>query len=329
MNADPTSNNENALPRRQFIRKMGTSVFTVTVMNVLHLAPSAYGAQCGGGVTDWSCGPATYGYYYLYPAEPDQNCNQPDPTHPGWTDPDTHCSATASDASCRPVQIPSTGPQADEHCSVNNPDQGCSIAQNTGPGDENGDHDADAHCSAQGSSADSCCGDCEDNHQTDSHCGQAEGGGTDADELCGHTTGSLGVFWVQPDGACGKSGAVDSSCGAYDLPFSSVTPTDFDNTCGVSGNPDQWCNRLVNPGPDETCARPTNPSSSSPDEYCGTAGSADAACGHYDPDAGCSACDPDNGCGWKYLINSVQWIIDPDDACTLDDSDVSHHVNCT
>lgn len=349
MNQDIPS--DNSIPRRRFLRKVGTGLLAINVVSVLHVSPSPYAAACGGGTADSACYPYYSGSMGI--VEEDANCGVAEAGNPtivdqdnhcslhaesdsscanaigaeGSIDPDDTCSTARPDESCRPVSIPDTGNQVDEHCEAGESDAGCSIAQNTGPGDKNGDHDQDAHCSAVGATADGCCGDCEDNHQIDEHCGKNVGTQVDADELCGHVTGAFTVYWVNADSACGKIPVAsnrDSACGAYDPPYSSGTQSDPDATCGVP-EPDQECTV----GIDSTCARPTNPSSTSPDESCGAMLTPDEACGHYDRDANCSVPtgDPDQGCGWKYLLLSG-WFTDPDNACTSDASDISHSVSC-
>lgn len=337
--------------RRQFIREVGGVLFAVTIVDVAD--PSflsgpvyAQSSGCGNGTPDGSCSATTpdsnCGYTTSGAIDPDegcrgspydadqscgqisrdvdqacsstdedQNCNKPYST-PGLTDLDNSCTSTSLDESCG-------GNTTDESCSTTSTDENCSVARNPPA------NDVDQSCTGSGAETDEGCGDCDDNHDTDQHCGQPVKGALDPDDLCGHQS----FFgWYDSDDVCGATVA-DQGCGVHKGPYTTVTKDDADGHCGVGGAADMNCTTKAS---DANCAAATNPSTTAPDEQCsGT--DEDGACNHYDRDESCGggglpggADLSDQACGTYGAIGSA----DPDGHCAPPgDPDDSGNPNTT
>jgi hypothetical protein len=144
-------------------------------------------------------------------------------------------------------------------------------------------------------SPDESCGDCDDNHNTDEHCGQTTTGNTvDPDDLCGHQHWTE-TFGESQDGVCSTTES-DVGCGAHTTEYGG-TWSDPDQHCsGTTGtNADRNCSTLSK---DDTCAALSNPSTTSPDECCGGVNDLDEACSRYDKDESCGNKNTrDEACG--------------------------------
>ncbi|QDT89926.1 hypothetical protein Pan161_15590 [Gimesia algae] len=153
--------NENS-SRREFIRSVGTFLFTVTIVDIAD-PKITLADTCGGGTSpiDETCTSGTAGVGH----DPDGNC--------GVT-PAGEGQLTDQDNACGPLSPPLTQADVDENCGIQ--------------GTTDPSHDKDESCSA-GSviEADQACGDCDDNHDSDEHCSSPLGpSNIDPDELCGH-----------------------------------------------------------------------------------------------------------------------------------------------
>lgn len=178
--------------------------------------------------------------------------------------------AMATDQNCGVSQFPNKGKDADQYCTLNvlNP-------LVTDP--------------------DKACGDCDDKHSADQHCGKKlDNGQNDPDEMCGHQSNIGG----DQDNNCSEKVA-DVGCGTHDHVYGGDPWKDPDQHC-VAPSVDQNCAKST---PDETCNSKTFPSTTSPDEGCAATGDVvtdpDGACSHYDADESCTklSIDPDQSCG--------------------------------
>ena len=324
-------------PRRQFIRDVGSMLFAVTVIDIADKSyfkgqAFAQSSGCGAGVVDNACSATTSDANcgFTLPGgtidpdegcraspydadqscgqiardvdqacsttDEDQNCNKPYST-PGLTDIDNSCTSTSLDESC------GTG-STDESCSSTSTDENCSVSRNPPA------NDVDESCTAIGAQADEGCGDCDDNHDPDQHCGLPAGGAVDPDDLCGHQS-FFGVY--DSDTACSATQA-DMGCGTHSAPYTGSVQTDQDAHC-VGTATDMSCSMQAT---DANCQASTNPSTTSPDEKCsGT--DVDQACNHYDRDQSCGSAGlpggsdlADQACGTYGAIGNA----DPDGHCT-------------
>ena len=188
--------------RREFVRRIGTAVFSIAIVDVAHemTAPKAMAnlacgtantpdSACGGisGNTDANC--------VGQGGDQDNNCN------PGGliytADIDQNCSKAAA------TGAPKAGPgktDPDDHCSAKFRDLNCGIAQGKG----SGVLDKGESCSK--TVTDNSCGDCDDMHQSDQTCGNMVGGVVDPDNLCGH------AHWRGPPGGLTNQGDEDQAC---------------------------------------------------------------------------------------------------------------------
>lgn len=223
--------------RRQFIRRVGGSIFAIKLVDIIDgSSHEALAAACG------TPGPAPFG------------------------EADLLCSIFIADNNCGVSQLPNNKKDHDQYC-----------------------------LSLISTAADNSCGDCDDKHDADQHCGGTlPNGQTDADEMCGHQSNIGG----DQDGTCSATTA-DSGCGTHNHVYGPLPFEDPDQHC-VGTNTDQNCSKMAS---DATCNSKTHPSTTSPDENCGTITGdkydRDEACSHYDPDAACgfNAQDNDQACG--------------------------------
>lgn len=176
----------------------------------------------------------------------------------------------------------------DEGCSTSEPDENCHTKD---PGDGKGDKDQ--HCTENGNDADAGCGDCNDKHDDDEHCGESLGEGTDPDEMCGHAH----VVGIDTDDNCKNADDNDQGCGTHTGPWG--TQEDADEGCDP-GPPDTDKNCT---GEESDIYCDTNgANTSTPDEHCGTdPEDHDSACElYFDTDESCTASsgnDIDESCG--------------------------------
>jgi len=165
-------------------------------------------------------------------------------------DQDDSCNSPGDhDAGCSKGDPPGEGNyNKDEGCSPSEPDEAC---HTKGPG--GGEGDKDQHCTDSGSDADAGCGDCNDEHDPDEHCGEPLGEGTDPDALCGHAhTGSS----VDEDDNCKNHGDNDQGCGTHTGPWGTAEDTDQGCSPGPPHN-----------SPDKNCGE-IDPTSTDTDDYC-------------------------------------------------------------
>jgi hypothetical protein len=232
----PDHNNQNdkrQASRRSFIKRIGNTVFSVTFVGCVAMSPKiAY--ACGEGVSDSTCGNNYDG---------DENCGNSG-------DSDNNCGTMtqqSGDMNCGNASSGGgttggpNGTDQDEACtpSVSDSDNNCSIAQVPVGG-----VDEDQSCNTGGSDTDQSCGDCDDNHNSDEHCGQTITGSTaDPDDLCGHQH-----WWGgSQDQACSAT-VNDVGCGTHKTEYG-----------GQWNDPDQSC----------TSTNPIDMNCSSPNNSCG------------------------------------------------------------
>jgi len=294
--------------RRRFIRLVGGSVFALAVLDIPDIganqALAQSGGGCGSGTADQSCSGSNNDENCGLgtPVDQDNSCsslNNDESCNSAPGDYDQSCSSSNNDEACGQGSTQSpTGKDPDATCSSTNSDEGCSISQVPAPS-----NDGDQNCNATNADADQACGDCDDNHDSDEHCGRPLNGATDADDLCGHQ------HWVghDEDDTCSATTS-DQGCGTHTTVYGG-TDDDPDQHC-VNGNADMHCTA---PGPDSNCDAATNPSTTSPDETCGAA-DPDQACGHYDADESCSATAVDQACGEHFGVFGPT--VDTDQNCT-------------
>jgi hypothetical protein len=249
-------------------------------------------------VSDSNCGSNWFG------GPSDANCGI-------GKDPDNNCgtwNSSSNDGNCgKPSSggVSTGGPNGtdqDEACTTSVVDNNCSINQvpNNGAG-----ADVDGSCGNVYMNPDESCGDCDDNHQSDEHCGKPIAGGKDPDDLCGHQHYTE-IFGESQDGVCSTTES-DAGCGAHTTQYGG-TWVDPDQHCsGTTGaSADRNCSTLSN---DDTCAALSNPSTTSPDENCSLSDS-DDACSRYDKDESCSMnYSKDDACG----TTTIKWVSDPID----------------
>jgi hypothetical protein len=293
--------------------------------NLVHAQSSGCGSgtpdeNCGNGNADQNCGETlTSGGTDTDEAcsatDTDENCGKP--LASGGTDPDEGCSATDTDENCgKPLASGGTDP--DEGCSATDNDENCQASQLPNPG-----QDIDQNCSDESTDPDQSCGDCDDTHHSDQHCGiDNPGGETDADDLCGHQSNIGG----DTDNVCSTEEA-DVGCGTHKAKYGTLPFNDEDEHCGQMGDPDMNCG---DPGEtsDENCNAPANPSTTSPDERC-SATDVDEACSRYDADESCGNGNADEACGtYKNPIPGFPDFKDNDDNCgNGTDADDSENPN--
>jgi hypothetical protein len=200
-----SQNNKEQTSRRSFIKRIGNAVFSVTVVGWIAMSPKiAY--ACGEGVSDSNCGSNWFG------GSSDANCGIGE-------DPDNNCgtwNSSSNDGNCgNPSSggVSTGGPNGtdqDEACTTSVVDSNCSINQvpNNGTG-----ADVDESCGNVYMNPDESCGDCDDNHQSDEHCGKPMAGGKDPDDLCGHQHYTE-IFGESQDGVCSTTES-DAGCGAH------------------------------------------------------------------------------------------------------------------
>jgi hypothetical protein len=241
---DDVEHDESDGSRRSFMKVVGSTVFTVTLLDIAgHVSTFAQSGGCGGGTPDANCTAA---------AGPDANCGLGSPT---LVDEDQHCGGgmlpVDSDGSCSKNTGPG-GDVSDQACvetvdpdnNCNKPSGGMTDSDNACSGTSE-----DASCNAQASEDESC-------------------SGTSNDEACRGNAPDLG--W-DPDGSCTEAASdADQSCERSDAHF------DFpDEHCNQLNNgtidEDQHCGPpVIEPGvmdEDQSC-RP---------------GSSDQSCDPLDP----------------------------------------------
>jgi len=291
----------NDLTRRRFIRKVGAGLVSITVVDLLFGIRPAF--ACGEGISDATCGGSAY--------NADENCGVSG-------DSDNNCGTNAqnsNDMSCGKstsgyaTAVPPNGTDSDEACmsASSDSDSNCGISYNPTP-----NVDVDNSCNTGGGDTDQSCGDCNDNHQTDNHCGeQLTGGGTDSDELCGHQH-LLGQGTT--DSVC-NANVPDVGCGTHSNDYSPLLDwTDEDEYCSTT-NEDRNCSATTS---DSTCGASHSPSSTSPDENC-SATDADEPCSLYDRDESCGNGNADEACGITTVqtpVGITMNITDNDANCT-------------
>lgn len=186
--------------------------------------------------------------------------------------------------------LPCGNGNSDSACSATLNDGNCFIKQLPGSA-----KDPDQNCSATSVDRDQSCGDCDDHHESDEHCSSSlKGGGADPDEMCGHAH----VFGLDEDNNCSKS-VPDVGCGVHNTSYA-WTPNDPDQHCPAPAPDNLDCTNAQ--GVDTNCNAKTFPSTTSPDEKCGTSvGNVtdwDSACSLYDADESCGANNTeDEACG--------------------------------
>jgi hypothetical protein len=289
---DNQNSNKDNTSRRTFIRNVGKTVLSITVVGIVVGSPQIARA-CGEGVSDSNCG-------NNYDA--DNNCGVS-------SDSDNNCgtnSQQSNDMNCGNASsggVATGGPNGtdqDEACtpSSSDSDSNCSIAQVPVGG-----VDEDQSCNTGGSDTDQSCGDCDDNHNTDEHCGQTTTGTTvDSDDLCGHQ------HWLggSQDQACSAT-VNDVGCGTHKTEYGGQW-NDPDQNCTSTNPIDMNCSSAVM---DSNCGEASNPSTTSPDENCNNSSDHDEACSRYDKDQSCGMnYSKDEACG----TTTIKWVSDPVDA---------------
>ena len=263
--------------RREFIKLIGKSLFTMTILSTCPTKLFATGGDndCSSSPPDINCGNSAGNH--------DEACEY-------GVDTDNNCSPTNSGAN--------SNADVDNSCGANEPDESCEIFSTNSSSYKK---EEDEHCSSSLplGEVDNCCGDCDDNHDSDSHCG-VYNGVEDQDQLCGHTSWA----YHNEDQSCGN-GTNDEGCGTHDTTYGGAD-TDTDNNCNSGGDPDNNNNCNNATGSDSTCDTTPEPAyGTNPDEMCSTT-DVDNACGQggsngynpaYDEDQDCSNTSEDNACG--------------------------------
>jgi hypothetical protein len=300
--------------RRAFVRQIGKTILSITVVGWVGTATKK-ALACGEGISDSTCG-NNY--------NSDGNCGVS-------KDPDNNCgiaSYNSNDLNCGKSSsggMPTGGPNGadrDEACmpASSDSDTNCSIAQIPVGGS-----DVDQSCNADGSDTDQSCGDCDDNHQSDEHCGEPIMGSTiDPDDLCGHQHVASGTT----DHVCSAT-VNDVGCGMHITEYGG-TWKDTDQNC-TSVNPvDMNCSSAIL---DSNCGIKSNPSTTSPDENCSMV-DRDEACSRYDKDESCGSGSSrvsnavDEACGTTTIAG---WFdpVDNDNNCgTIDPDNSSSTTTC-
>lgn len=311
---DAAGGNERQRSRREFLRTVGATVFSVALVDVADpamVADVAFAqsgcstvtpdAACSASNTDEHCGYAKPGGG----VDKDESCstsaNDESCQSANTGEVDESCSTSNADDNCgRPYNGDTKYSDVDESCQAVNTDENCQIQQVPKP-----QHDADQHCTATGGDADASCGDCDDTHESDEHCGKPlAGGATDPDDMCGHQ------HWVthHEDQVCSATQA-DVGCGIHTTVYGG-TDTDPDQHC-TGTNADMNCTGKAS---DANCTPYPNPSTTTPDEGCNTTGDVDSACGHYDADESCGGAATDEACGLHFGVIGSN--TDTDENCT-------------
>lgn len=260
--------------RRRFIRRMGSAVFGITLVDISD-ARQALAAGCGTGASP----PQGEGDGFCSLLNEDQNCGIQQMPHPA-VDNDQQCntpgySGTDPDQSCGDCD---DFHQADQHCSKKDP-QGNPDQDHLCGHQHNATTSTDQNCSAT---------------VTDVGCGvhKAEynvpGTSTDTDQHCNPGAG-------QTDMTCEVSLEGDENCNAK----ANNSTTSPDEACLAPIDSDEACSHYDH---DESC------SSTSNDESCGTYKG-----GFKDTDENCSG-PTDDESGKKNDGPIAPWCPNPQDA---------------
>lgn len=305
--------------RRSFIRNVGKTLFSFTVVGFIAGSPLHIVAQtdvtCGDGNPDDACKKSPVGGGWVRSVDancgvskdPDESCES---TPLGTvTDPDKNCGQPSKGG------VPTSGPKGndtDEHCGEYlasgdvDPDDNCSISLMPKPAS-----DPDGSCELIEGAKDNSCGDCDDHHDTDDNCGETlSNGKIDEDELCGHQHAVGGT----EDEVCMQKLGKDSGCGVHKAAYSIFAFNDPDQSCGTQfSTVDMNCS-AKSKATDETCTETpiAMPATTSPDEKCSLTDH-DGQCSRYDQDESCSKTSKDESCGIVKLTGGIAH--DPDEFC--------------